>query len=533
MDRVAAMGLAAVVAILLSVVPAAAQVVVPNAQAFVEGDGNNAFPFSCTVITTSMRYQQVYLASEVATGWITQIAFRQDAASTAFGPTLIPGVSIKLSSTSNAPDTLSTTFATNVGADATTVFSGGLTLSSAASAAVPRPFNITIPLTTPFLFDATAGTNLLLDVTIPTCVTTDQFDSQNPTGDSVSRVSATSSGAAAGTANSFGLVTQFTISPAPSVSPGQIGDALIYALWEVTNLNTLLAIESFTTRTDLHVVRFRDEVGNNVLEFTLCLTPFRTWNALVFRDGSLTRVVSASTLLVNGSATPLNTTLTGNPTRGYIEVNGLRGTTTNTEDTAICTDATLGGDVLNTALMGRITYVNPALSPVLAYGANALALKDTAVTKLSQSATVLGNNGVARALILQGTQTAVGLESTTFGSRYFVAASFGAVTPVVMTFATGPNSGGCPGCRVPASLTFVPTAEDGPSLASFARPTGGKLVNVFNLTSADIASTGGVVRIAETPASVSIPTTGFVVQTTSSPPLGQPFFNVLFPLSAK
>ncbi len=531
--------LALLLAVLLSFVPAvgsAALDVVPEAQEFIEGDGNNGFPFNCSFfVLPSMRYQQVYLASEVGSGTITEVRFRQDGGGfgTAFGPTLILGVTITLSSTSNGPDTLSTTFATNIGADVTTVFSGGLTLSSAASVAVPRPFDIVIPLATPFFFDAAAGKNLLLDVTIPTCPLTTQFDSQNPIGDSVSSVSAGSSGAASGTATSFGLVTQFTITPM-SVSPGQIGDALIFPLWDVNNLQTLIAIESFTLRTDLHQVRFRDQAGTNALEFTLCLTPFSTWTAAVFRDGLLTRVVSESTLLVNGSAIPLNAILGGSPLLGFIEVIGLRGTTTNTSDTAICTNAALGGDAGNQALMGRAYYVNPLQSPILAYGADALALKDFGATKLSTSATVLGNKGVAQALILQGTQIP-GLESTAFGSRYFVDPSFGALTQVVTTFPTGPTSGPCPRCKVPASLTFVPVSEPGTTLGSFDRSTGGNLVNVFNVTNTDIpGSPSGVLAFIETSGgSTSIPLTGFVVQTTSSPPPGQPFFNVLFPISIK
>jgi len=528
------MRLALLLAVLLSFVPAvgsAALVVVPEAQEFIEGDGNNGFPFNCSIFTSSMRYQQVYLAPEVGSGTITEVRFRQDGGGSAFGATLISGVTITLSSSSNGPDTLSATFATNIGADVTTVFSGGLTLSSAASAAVPRPFDIVIPLQTPFYFDATAGKNLLLDVTIPTCPTTTQFDSENPSGDSVSRVFAGSSGAASGTADSFGLVTQFTISPPVSVSPGQIGDALIFPLWDVNNLNTLIAIESFTLRTDLHVVRFRDQAGNNALEFTLCLTPFSTWTAAVSRDGSVTRVVSGSTLLVNGSATSLNATLAGNPTRGFIEVIGLRGTTFNTSDTAICTNAALGEDAGNQALMGRAYYVNALQNPILAYGTDALALKDFGATKLSTSATVLGHKGVAQALILQGTQIP-GLESTAFGSRYFVDPSFGALTQVVTTFPTGPTSGPCSRCKVPASLTFVPVSEPGTTLASFARSTGGNLVNVFNVTNTDIpGSPSGVLAFIETSGgSTSIPLTGFVVQTST---LSSPIFNVLFPLSIK
>ena len=115
----------------------------------------------------------------------------------------------------------------------TTVFSGNLTLSSAASAAVPRPFDIVIPLQTPFSFNPAGGLNLLLDVTIPTCVSTTRFDSQNTLGDSISRArhSSNSSSPTADSSDTIGLVTQFTITEAiPTLSEwAMIGMVLILA----------------------------------------------------------------------------------------------------------------------------------------------------------------------------------------------------------------------------------------------------------------------------------------------------------------
>lgn len=319
-----------------------------------------------------------------------------------------------------------------------------------------------------------------------------------------------------------------------SFGSGHIGDALIFPLFDVNNLQTLIAIESFTDRTALHLVRFHDENGTSVLSFELCLTPFSTWTAAIYRDGSITRVVSGSTLPVNGEANPLNTILSGNPTRGFIEVIGLRGTTTDTSDTAIClADSVLAEEVSNSAVMGKAYYVNPAQSSILAYGANALAIKDFAAGKI-RDGTVVGNAGVADALILQGTQIAGHESSTMFGSRYFVDPAFGAETQVVMTFATGPTTGGCPSCRIPSRLLFFPVPEDSSLLTtSFIRATSGRRVNVFTMTGGNVSSPSGVLRIVEFELCCrnSIPVTGFVVQTTSTPPPGQPFFSVLFPLT--
>jgi len=329
-------------------------------------------------------------------------------------------------------------------------------------------------------------------------------------------------------------------SGAVEVSSGHAGDALIFPLWEVNNLDTLIAIESFVRLTALYRVRFRDETGNNALEFTLCLPPFSTWAAAIFRDGSVTRVQSSSTLLVNGSPTPLNETLAGNPTRGYIEVIGLRGDAPIlAPENLVCTNPdTPAGDVFKSAVMGRAYYVNVVQSSILAYGANAVALKDFATDKITDG-TVLGNSEVASAMTFHE-----GTLSTRVGSRYFVDPSFGAITQVVMTFPTGPTSASCPLCRVPSGLAFIPFRESGEDLSTsvstgppggmnlpfFNRSTDGKLVNVFTVTSSDIASNSGVLEIADSPPFfLSMAATGFVVQTTTS--TSGPIFAVLFPLT--
>ena len=314
---------------------------------------------------------------------------------------------------------------------------------------------------------------------------------------------------------------------AVSVSPGGIGDALIFQLIEVTNLDTLIAIESFTNRTALHRVRFRNAAtGATSLEFTLCLIPGSTWTASVFRDGSVTRVTSASTLLVNGSATPLNATLSPDSTRAFLEVIGLRATTSASSDTAICTDPSLGGDVANTALLGKAYYVNGSGTPPLVYGASAVALKDFAAVKISDG-TVFGSDAVAMALIAQGSQVP-GFESTAFSLRYFVPSSFGAVTQVVLTFPTGPNSVACPSCRVPSNISIIPFTEPGAQLSIINLASDTSIVRVISLSSSDIANDSGVLDLFETSAAVSIPLAGFGINTTTpSAPL---FFNALFPI---
>ncbi len=190
----------------------ASTLVVPNALANVEGNSGNFNPFNKG--TNTMRYQQVYAASQFGTvpvggAWITAIAFRADAGWGGFATTL-PAIQINLSTTAKAPDGLSVTFTNNVGANDTVVFNGPLTLSSAATGN-PRAFDIVIPLTTPFFYNPAAG-NLLLDVRNTGGGLTTQFDAVNANGDSVSRVDGVPASATSGDPpDSLGLVTQFTL----------------------------------------------------------------------------------------------------------------------------------------------------------------------------------------------------------------------------------------------------------------------------------------------------------------------------------
>ena len=189
--------------------------VAPNSLAGVEGNAGNSYPFNIGTNPPTMRYQQVYAASEfdaVPAGgaYITGIAFRRDAGWGTFSATL-PAVQIHLSTTANGPDTLSTTFANNVGRDDTVVFSGALSLSS-AGAGSPAPFDILIPFTTAFFYNPGAG-NLLLDVRNSAGGTSSQFDAVSAAADSVSRVY-NRIDFATGTSDTIGLVTEFVVQSA-------------------------------------------------------------------------------------------------------------------------------------------------------------------------------------------------------------------------------------------------------------------------------------------------------------------------------
>jgi hypothetical protein len=222
-------GAAIVTAVLFTIAAATsargAPVVVPNSLASVEGNASLFTPFNLTAINvTTARYQEVFAASNFTAltggGSITAIAFRPDGASgSAFVAPDVP-LRIDLSTTSAAPDAMSTTFANNVGADDTIVRSGDVAMSSAFTgpAGGPKDFDIVITFTTPFFYDPALG-NLLLDVRAAAGSRTTPFDAQNSTGDAISIISAFDQNATTGQQSSLGLVAQFTFGAAAPEPP--------------------------------------------------------------------------------------------------------------------------------------------------------------------------------------------------------------------------------------------------------------------------------------------------------------------------
>ncbi len=207
---------------------AAADIISPAANAAVEGNANNGFPFNITSFgLTAQRYEQVYSAVDFGTTPITisGLLFRPDAGDGAAFSTTLPNVSIFLSTTGAKPDALSSSFAANEGADLTLVHSGPLSLSSAATgpAGGPKAFDIAINFTTDFTYNPLAG-NLLLEVKNFGGGTTTQFDAENLTGDEVSRVfnSDNNADGATGTTDSLGLVTEFVTTAAAVPEPGSL-----------------------------------------------------------------------------------------------------------------------------------------------------------------------------------------------------------------------------------------------------------------------------------------------------------------------
>ncbi len=212
--RLACLGLAVLA---LNAGQAWADIVVPSAQALVEGNSNNGFPFNLAAFSrTSQRYQQVYSASEFSGPFlITDIEFRPDASSGAAFSSTLPSIRIDFCTTPAAPDALSATFATNCASNDTIAYGGvsgaplALSSSFTGPAGGPKDFDIVILLTTPFLYNPASG-NLLLDVRNFGGGRTTQFDAQDTLGDSVSRVFGDTVGSASGATDTIGLVTRFS-----------------------------------------------------------------------------------------------------------------------------------------------------------------------------------------------------------------------------------------------------------------------------------------------------------------------------------
>jgi len=230
------------------------QLVVPNGLANVEGNSSMADPFN----STSFRFQQVFDASQFAflgsgTARIDQISFRIDGASTSDVILFFGDGSVTLSTTQKKPDSLSPVFADNRGLDAVTVFNNALSFGGLRQpSTAPYDFHATLGGTTPFYYSPSQG-NLLIEIAgvagqpfLPGAL-----DAQFDTGDSLSRVFATSNLAPSGTADSLGLVTEFDIAVIPEPATLAIitlGMSAIFGAWFLKGPSTPLPISNKPSR---------------------------------------------------------------------------------------------------------------------------------------------------------------------------------------------------------------------------------------------------------------------------------------------
>ncbi|HEX6812736.1 MAG TPA: PKD domain-containing protein [Planctomycetota bacterium] len=214
--------------------------VTPNGYASTAGNTNNTYPWARN--TASMRIQFLVDSTHftnqgvVSPIIISQLRYRPYAQTTATAATWTggtwPNVRIDMATSPLDWSLASTTYANNLGADVTTVLNGPVTVvgGTTPGVGVVCPWYITIPLTTPFLYDPTSGNDLTLDI---------QLDGTGWTGTSRAAdhvtgatgvggpalgcriFNTTSHTATTGTiGTAYGAVTEFTYVPASGLYAG-------------------------------------------------------------------------------------------------------------------------------------------------------------------------------------------------------------------------------------------------------------------------------------------------------------------------
>lgn len=235
-NRVLAVGALAAALMAVSASAGAAVVVAPGAFANALGNGQGMHPLR-TYGTGGHRYQQVYTSALfgdfTASESITSIAFRakQKPLGTFIGNSVsVTNIIIRLSTTAKSDvGGLDARFANNVGGDATIVYSGPLTLTTAAGGTTAIDYVINFQ--NGFTYNKGAG-NLLLDFTIPDNAAVSgngsigfaQFDTVTdafPSADGISSAFGATGSGTIGANSTTGLVTRFTSTAVPT--PGALG----------------------------------------------------------------------------------------------------------------------------------------------------------------------------------------------------------------------------------------------------------------------------------------------------------------------
>lgn len=231
------------------------------------------------------------------------------------------------------------------------------------------------------------------------------------------------------------------------------GQALIYPLWTVENIDTLFEIVNGLTgfrsagaprqgRWVLVHIHIRDTASADLLDFTVCLSPGDVWTAALFQDGGTATLTSTDASSTSGSkGPPLILTLGGSATRGYIEAvmidNGLtQATGCNSSHADPDFSAGSAVDGTDEPLFGRAIYVSSGTG--LASGFNAEAVSDLDASGELSSGTLEGSTKAFQALALGH-----GKNNSIVGAllgRWLVDPSIGADTQVVVTFPLGSQS---------------------------------------------------------------------------------------------
>jgi len=160
------------IAALATTALAQSTLVVPNGFAGTVGNSNNAYPWSRG--TASMRIQQVYDDTNFTLQGVNYPVIIQGMKFRPYpGATTVswaggswPNVRVDMATCPSDFTAVSTTFATNLGPDLTTVVNGPVTVTpgSALGTGVVVPWHVDVPLTTPFVYDPSTGSDLCIDI---------------------------------------------------------------------------------------------------------------------------------------------------------------------------------------------------------------------------------------------------------------------------------------------------------------------------------------------------------------------------------
>ena len=224
----------AVLVALTLLLSSAEQVAAESMQVVSPGAYENAeAPGSVTSGSPDGRHQQVFPASDFQSlpqnlRTITHVAVRPDGSLDSTLTITADRVVISLSTTSASPGSLSTTFADNIGADATVVCDAPVNWFSPnlGPPGGPKEFDFILALQTPFEYDPGEG-NLLIDQTWSGFSNPTSYDFIDGAGPKAQLVGNSDPLATTAAYNTGGLVTQFTFTPEPSAFAGLLSLGIV------------------------------------------------------------------------------------------------------------------------------------------------------------------------------------------------------------------------------------------------------------------------------------------------------------------
>jgi PKD repeat protein len=222
--------------VLAATLSAQFQLVTPAGYAAAEGGASNTFPWSRGTASTRIQFviDSSHFTSQGANYpiLISQLRYRADAATatTTWAGGTWPQVRIDMATCPVDYLAVTSTFANNLGPNVATVHNGPVTVAGGTGngTGIPGPWYITIPLSTPFLYDPSLGGDLVVDIYqdgtgwTGTSRAADHVSTGTP-GPLGSRIYNTATGAltaATGTVGlNYGAVTEFTYLPAAGLYP--------------------------------------------------------------------------------------------------------------------------------------------------------------------------------------------------------------------------------------------------------------------------------------------------------------------------